>query len=182
MAGPMCSAIQIFSSLSIILGEVYDGNHLYTAPNEDAGFTSYFMDNQGNEINSWEHNRSASSFPYLLPDSTLLYPSTASNPYFLVAASGGHITRYSWGGESLWDYIYSDSMRIQHHDIEPLPNGNILLLCYERISYEEAVQSGKTDITVEIWPDMVVEIAPGELNTAEVVLNLPLDLMFQSYQ
>lgn len=162
----------IFVYVSMLYCEVLEGMHLYTTMNQNSGtttFTSQLIDHEGNEINSWEHNRAAASFPYLLPDSTLLYPSNAADPYFQVAASGGHITIYDWNGESLWDYIYSDSMRIQHHDVEPMPNGNILLLCYERISYEEALQAGKTNIDGEIWPDMVVEISPGELNTAEIV-------------
>jgi hypothetical protein len=49
---------------------------------------------------------------------------------------------------------------IQHHDIEPLPNGNILLLSNERISMQEAIDRGRIEIEGEIWPDMVVEIEP----------------------
>ena len=123
----------IFAYVSMLYCEVLEGMHLYTTMNQNSGtttFTSQLIDHEGNEINLWQHNRAPSSFPYLLPDSTLLYPSNAADPYFQVAASGGHITIYDWNGESLWDYIYSDSMRIQHHDVEPMPNGYILLLCY----------------------------------------------------
>ena len=52
---------------------------------------------------------------------------------------------------------------MQHHDIEPLPNGNVLLIAWEYRSREDAVAAGRDPEHLGdkgFWPDFVVEIEP----------------------
>ena len=158
--------------LSCLFADAFNGYTLFSPVSNGPGGQnnfSYLIDNDENIINQWVHESAPGSFPYLLPDSTILYPGKASNPSMLVAASGGRILQYDWDGEILWDFNWSDENHLQHHDIEPLPNGNILLISNERISYDEAVSLGRVDIEGEIWPDMIVEIQPTGLNTGNIV-------------
>ena len=47
----------------------------------------------------------------------------------------------------------------QHHDIEPLPNGNILILAWEKKTANEAENMGATNLnTDEIWPEHIIEL------------------------
>ena len=46
-----------------------------------------------------------------------------------------------------------------HHDIEPMPNGNVLLIAWERKTAAQAVQAG-LDHSAEIWPDHIIEVQP----------------------
>ena len=48
-----------------------------------------------------------------------------------------------------------------HHDIEILPNGNILATVWDRKSYQECIDAGRDSsllIFNELWPDKIVEI------------------------
>jgi hypothetical protein len=57
-----------------------------------------------------------------------------------------------------WDFLVSDSLYLQHHDIEPMPNGNVLVIAWERKSEEEAIAFGRQDIPAgEIWPTALLE-------------------------
>ena len=72
--------------------EVFDGMTLFS-PTQSGGangpFHSYLVDNDMNVINSWSHPRGAASMPYLLKDSTLIYPYKVPNPTMNSGGVGG---------------------------------------------------------------------------------------------
>ena len=153
--------------------DVFDGYTLF-CPLTDGpggGGDSYtrLIDNDGHIINQWDHDVSAATAPYLLPDSTLICPFKAEDPFMVGAAYGGKIIRYSWSGDILWEYTYSDTNHLQHHDIEPLPNGNLLILSWDRKTYLEAINAGRREIDSDIWPDKIVELEQVGLNGANIV-------------
>ena len=58
---------------------------------------------------------------------------------------------------------YNSETYHQHHDIEPLPNGNILILGWELKTGEEAISKGRDPLLLEdgeLWPEHIVEIEP----------------------
>ena len=62
----------------LISQEPFDGYTLFCPLTEGSGgggpnYTR-LIDNNGNIINQWDHNRCAATAPYLLPDSTLICP------------------------------------------------------------------------------------------------------------
>ena len=140
------TALFIFISTSIC--EVFQGYTLFTvtggSPNQ-MEFSTKLIDNDFNIINEWNSGFSPASMAYLLPDSTLLYPCRKENPSIEVGATGGRIIKYDWEGNILWDWTSEDYDL--HHDIEPLPNGNILLIGIEPIS-----QGVSADVILEIRP------------------------------
>jgi hypothetical protein len=62
---------------------------------------------------------------------------------------------------------------LSHHDLEILPNGNVLLLVWEKKSECVSVAAGRRPDLIpdkEVWDNLVVEIKPDRENgTAEVV-------------
>ena len=88
-------------------------------------------------------------------------------------SSGGVIEKVDWEGNLVWSYQYSDNNVCQHHDIEPLPNGNVLVISYDYHTYGEAIAKGRKpellDPTKGMWSDKIVELKPTGLNTADVV-------------
>jgi hypothetical protein len=65
-----------------------------------------------------------------------------------------------WDSTVLWDYnYYSPSNYCAHHDIEPLPNGNILLIAWEYIDNDQAIALGRdpAKINNNLWPDTIVD-------------------------
>ncbi len=153
---------------SLLSAEVSDGVTLFTI--NDPEYRTYLIDNDQEIINTWQHSTSSASMPYLLPDSTLLFPGRVQDPEYMdVSSAGGRLIKYNWDGEIIWDYIFADSMYIQHHDIEPLPNGNVLLLAYERKSMQEGIDAGKTNLEGEIWSEMIIEVEPNDVNSGNIV-------------
>ena len=56
-----------------------------------------------------------------------------------------------------------------HHDITILPNENILIICEETRTQQEALDAGLEGINGPISLDMIVEIRPLQNNQAEIV-------------
>ncbi|MBT8323797.1 MAG: aryl-sulfate sulfotransferase, partial [Winogradskyella sp.] len=72
----------------------------------------------------------------------------------------------------LWTFTYSTNDHRLHHDIYPMPNGNILLLAAEVIPGPEAIQSGRNPALLvdnELYNERIFEIEPVGTNQANVV-------------
>ena len=130
----------------------------------------YLVDNCGKLVNSWETNYRPGAVTYLLENGDLLRTGTIAGS-FSGGGRGGVIEIYNWEGELIWSYTVADENQHQHHDVEYMPNGNILVLAWEQISLSEAQSKGvQTQLTVEgLWPDKVIELKPIGQDSAEVV-------------
>tara|TARA_Y100000590_G_scaffold449254_1_gene587098 strand:+ start:32 stop:1507 length:1476 start_codon:yes stop_codon:yes gene_type:complete len=85
---------------------------------------------------------------------------------------GGRIQHITWDGTVLWDYIISNEIYQHHHDIQPLPNGNVLIVAWERHTSEEAFAMGRLEIENplnEFWAEAIFEVQPEGLNGGSVV-------------
>ena len=146
----------------------FNGYTLF-APNSSR--TTYLIDNCGLVVNSWTSNFQPGNSCYLLPGGDLLR--TARVPgQFSGGGLGGRIERFSWEGELEWSYNYLSNDYHQHHDIEPLPNGNILVISWDAYSAEEALAAGRApELTPSggIWSEKVVELEPIGSDDAAVV-------------
>ena len=110
---------------------------LYTPGGGGGSNTTYYKDWEGTTVNTWPHSNGPASMPYLMPDSTIIYPFRVPNPTMEAGGVGGGIQSQSWDGIILWEYIFSDENYQHHHDIEPLPNGNILMIAWERFEQND---------------------------------------------
>ncbi|PYJ01816.1 MAG: hypothetical protein DME25_17445 [Verrucomicrobia bacterium] len=91
---------------------------------------------------------------------------------FKGGGQGGRIQEFSWDGKLLWDWKYATTNHLLHHDIEPLPNGNILAIAWEAKSAKEANRAGRRpDLTPQagLWPDKIIEVEPQRPNGGRVV-------------
>ena len=73
------------------------------------------------------------------------------------------IQRFAPDGEVLWRFDFADDDHCQHHDIEPLPNGNLLFIAWERQPAEAAIARGRDPGgvgQVGLWSDAVFEVRP----------------------
>ncbi|MEO0775719.1 MAG: aryl-sulfate sulfotransferase [Bacteroidota bacterium] len=80
--------------------------------------------------------------------------------------------QYSWEGNLQWFYEYSTETLHQHHDVEPLPNGNVLILAWEQKTREEAIAAGRDPDRLDldgIWLEHIVELRPVGAGPAEIV-------------
>ena len=155
-------------SFSILYSEVFNGYTLYTPMGNNP--VTYLINNNNAMIRSWPLPASIASISYLLPDSSLLVPLRApTNSWNAQGPMGGRLVRFDWDGNILWDFTFTGEDFIPHHDIEPLPNGNVLVICFDRKTQEEAIAAGRSNINGEMWPDKIVEIEPTTPNDGVVV-------------
>lgn len=106
---------------------------------------------------------------YLIKGDTLVRTYTYSGN----TLSGGGITggfqKVAWDGTVTWDVVYSTSTMCMHHDICPMPNGNVLIISYEVKSQTEAQQAGATYNSGGIWSEKIVELKQTGPTTYQVV-------------
>jgi hypothetical protein len=133
---------------------------------------TYLIDMQGEVVHSWETDSSPGS-EYLLDDGSLLRCGREDDdPRFSGGGIGGRLQRLAPDGTLIWNWRLADQERHQHHDIEPLPNGNLLLIFWERVPEEEAVSRGRDPEAVGprgLWPDGLLEIRPIPPDDARIV-------------
>lgn len=139
-----------------------------------SSFTStYLIDNCGRIINQWDSELTAGFMAYLLPDGRLLRAGKKRSLEFGAGGAGGTIEIYSWEGNLEWSYSYSSERVQHHHDIEYLPNGNILLIAWVKLTEDEILNIGRDISTIDmnrgLWSESVAELRPIGNDDAEVV-------------
>mgnify|MGYP001207270361 CR=1 FL=1 len=149
----------------------FDGYTLY-AP--IPGFDSFLINNCGEVVNQWTSEYRIGLSAYLLEDGSLLRTGQLSSgaiPAFSGGGTGGRVERFNWEGELVWHIDWADDTKHHHHDIEMMPNGNILLISWESHSYEEAVSLGKNTNNTQnpVWCCTIVEIEPTGSEGGNVV-------------
>jgi hypothetical protein len=149
--------------------------------------THYLIDNCGNVVHRWETDRPLGNSMYLLDDGRLLKTALSSNVNSTITGAGGgeEVQIIGWDAEVLWRYNpTTDSLRL-HHDIEPLPNGNILMIAWEAIGKDQAIAAGRdTALLVQdaIWSEMLMEVKPSGPESGEIVWEWHLwDHLVQDY-
>lgn len=150
-----------------VVAQQAPGYYFYARQN---GTTAELLDTNDKVVKSWTFNsgdRTGYS-TYLLPGGTVLRTVVNSGNSFTGGPICGKVQKVSWDGTLLWNYTYSTANYCSHHDIHPMPNGNVLLIAYERRSASEAAAMGSIK-AIEMWPDKIVEVKPTGATTGEVV-------------
>ena len=170
------------------LSDIYEGYTLYTPSGQGNNITTYLRDSDWNIINTWSHDCGAASMPYLvrtdepgLENSLLYYPCQNNNPIMTSGGVGGEIKIYNWEGDLLWSYrvsgvldgATSNNAMQHHHDIEPLPNGNVLIIAWERLysgEWQSLGVDGVNNSLNQMWSSAILEIEPNlDTGGAEIV-------------
>jgi hypothetical protein len=137
--------------------------------------TIFLLDREGRAVHTWRNPDALYSTKavYLLDDGTLLRGARLpENTTFDRGGRTGAIQRLAKDGRIVWEYVLCDERRSLHHDFEPLPNGNILAIAWERLTVAEAVALGRDPTQIHPdgwWPDTVLEIRPTLPKGGEIV-------------
>jgi len=97
----------------------------------------------------------------LLENGNLLVALTDPDPVYNFGGFGGRIAIITPEDEIVWDYEYSDSINLAHHDIEMLPNGNVLVLAWEKRTGAELIAKGYNGPYESIYAEKLLEINPA---------------------
>ena len=138
---------EAFEGFTLISDKAYPPHH------------SILINNDYQIINEWELPCAPYSTTYLMPDSSLILPCY------------GSILRFDWHNNLIWSYSLNDDYQ-NHHDIEPLINGNILVHVWEFKTAEEAFEYGRQEMENdfdEFWPPAILELEPIGWDSANIV-------------
>jgi hypothetical protein len=127
--------------------------------------TTYLIDKHGQVIHTWQSTHIPGMSVYLLENGNLLRAEnlgpTPKETYCLYP--GGRIVMYDWNSNVIWaDTIYNSEEQ-QTHDIYPMPNGNVLVNVWEKITNKEAYKAGRDtllDTSGYFWSGRIVELQP----------------------
>lgn len=152
--------------LSYEENKAFDGYNLFFPHNQSNVF---LIDNCGEVVHVWEDDPSfrPGNSVYLLEDGSLVKckrPSLVVDDPIWAGGGGATVEIRSWDNELLWSFTLNDSTARLHHDIEPMPNGNILMIAWEVKTREEAIEAGRDTSLLdddELWPDYVLEVSPA---------------------
>ncbi len=145
------------------------GYMLFSPFNSD---TAYLVDLEGHVVHTWKNDKAGDAM-YLQDDGSLFRLARIPEPpNFRAGGVAGFIQKLSWEGDVLWEWKMADEKKILHHDIRPLPNGNVLAIAWEQKSAEEAKAAGRRpDLVPEqgIWSEWILELEPRPPNDARIV-------------
>ena len=134
--------------------------------------TTYLIDNQGRAVHEWKSEFDPGQSVYLKPNGNLLHTCQMRNRSFTGGGEGGRIEEYDWSGKMIWEFSYTTDQYQQHHDIAPLPNGNILMLVVENKTQAECLAAGFPAQMLRdgiLYPDSVAEVKPAYPNGGQIV-------------
>jgi len=130
--------------------------------------TTQLVDSQGVVVHTWPGTNSVTV--HLLDDGSLLRG--AVEPTAGLNGATGRLERLSFDGALTWSMLVDSPSRAMHHDIEPMPNGNVLVFAWDRMDVSDAIAAGRDPalITGTRWePDSILEIQPTGPATGTVV-------------
>ncbi|TGV02044.1 aryl-sulfate sulfotransferase [Flavivirga rizhaonensis] len=159
------------NTVGTIINEIgsYNGYTLFTA--NHSGET-YLINNCGEIVNQWSSTNKPGVAVYLLENGNLLRTAKINNTNITFGGVGGKIELFDWDDNLLWEYTYSSSTATQHHDVFPLPNGNILMLAATTMTEAEAIQAGRDSAKLtegKLYNEQILELEPVGANQANIV-------------
>jgi len=150
--------------------DIFPGYILFTP---EYSTETLLIDRLGDVYHSWDSRYLQGMAVYLLENGDIVRSCLPFiNPKFISGGITGCVEKYDWNSTLLWEFVYSNDQYCLHHDIEPMPNGNILMVGWEVKSKEEAIQKGRDPNLLpynEFWPDHVIEVEPNGINGGNIV-------------
>jgi len=135
--------------------------------------TTYLVDMEGQVVHTWPSRYPAGNGVYLLDNGGLLRGCRLPlGKMFAGGGIAGRVEEMDWDGDLVWEFEYATSSHWHHHDIEPLPSGNILMIAWEHKTREEALARGRDPEALDeegLWPDHIIEIRPTPPEGAKIV-------------
>lgn len=131
---------------------------------------TWLIDNCGHIVHQWSSAYRPGLSVYLLDNGDLLRTARITSD-FNAGGTAGRLQRLDWESNVLWEWTYSGPKEHSHHDVELLPNGNILMIAWEAVTSTAAINAGRdpSTLTGSLWPDHIIEIEPVGTDDANIV-------------
>jgi hypothetical protein len=126
--------------------------------------TTYIINREGEVVHTWKNSiYQDSQSTYLLENGNLVRASLVATSSFTAGGYQGRVEIFDWNDTRIWNYEYSTYAYCSHHDVQPLPNGNILMIAWERLTRDDVIDAGRNPNYVPgeyFWSDYIVEVQP----------------------
>jgi len=133
--------------------------------------TTYLIYKNGEVNHTWSSDYWPGESVYMLDDGTTILRTIKKVPSG--AGAGGGIEKVTWDGTKIWDFTYYTSGDyFSHHDIELLPNGNVLMIAWEYKTRAEAIAAGRNPNKLQgntLRPDHIIEVEPTGPTSGDIV-------------
>ena len=135
------------------------------------GINSYLINNNYDFIKIWDHPERSVGTSYLNKERSIIVQLRSEEHNFGSSHGpiGGIFKKIDFNDQIIWEFLYYSNSYHPHHDFQPLPNGNLLVICWEKKTPSEVENFGRIQINDEFWPLKIVELMPLGLNDVEVV-------------
>jgi hypothetical protein len=134
---------------------------------------TFLINNSGEVVHTWDSKYKPALSVYLLENGCILRTALSKfNTVFWGGGIGGGVEIFDWNGTKVWEFDYSNNKHCLHHDIEMLPNGNILMIAWEYKSDSEAIEAGRNPQFLqmgELWPNHIIEVEPTGSSGGNIV-------------
>jgi hypothetical protein len=127
---------------------------------------TYQIDYNGNVIHTWPNTNLPGYAVYPLGNGTILRAAQHNHKV------GGMVQEIAWNGDILWQYVYDSDGNLSHHDIKPLPNGDVLIVAWESKTEAETIAAGRNpnlQPSGPLTPDHIIEVKPTGPTSGDIV-------------
>jgi len=141
--------------------------HTLVAP--FGSFDTNLVDEGGNVIHTWPGTALPGNATYLRENGNLVRMyKTGGSPASVIGGSGGGVQEIAYDGTIVWDFQRATATELLHHDMALMPNGNVLLLCFEDITRTGAIAMGRNPALTNpgdafFWSEKIIELDPETL-------------------
>ncbi len=144
----------------------------YTFFTPNSSNKAYIVDNCGYVINEYIRGNRPGFSAYILDNGLMLRTNKVNDPFFNQSSTGGQVELVDWDNNTVWSYVFNTSQYIQHHDVSIMPNGNILIPGWERITPAQQLQYGRESNNIsnpDLWGEFIWEVKPIGTDEIELV-------------
>jgi hypothetical protein len=152
---------------------IYENTDDFTLFTPTSSKITYLINREKEVVVTWDSIYFPGQSVYLLENGNILRTAYIGfHPIFIAGGRGGGVQEIERKGTVVWEFKYSDPNYLSHHDIEVLPNGNVLMIAWEYKTGAEAISKGRNPNTIildQLWPDHVIEVKPTGPNSGDIV-------------
>lgn len=153
------NVIELNSNVPYLVEDLVDNSGFILAI-ENGKQVCYLIDHRGVKQKTWNFELNLGQDAELAPDGSLYALFQVPNDNFGFGGKSGLIRKIGVNNEVLWEFQISSETEITHHDLELMPNGNLLVLLWYRIPKDEAQLIGFQSET-DIYVEKIVEVNPS---------------------
>lgn len=132
----------------------------------------YLVSVNGDTTHSWKTELPLKLVAMSYLDSCILISVDEDRTVPRERIKNGKLQILDWESNVIWSYSPNTEQYSQHHDLEVLSNGNIMMILYDVKTIDEAIYRGRNPellIDSNLWSEKLVEIKPVGKDSVEIV-------------